>query len=130
MARPKILIIDDEQGVLDSLSEILDMKGYEVRTARDASYGVALVSKYYYDVVLLDIVMPEMNGVEAFRHIRRTSPSSSVIMMTGYGAGNPLVRSAIDNGIKLLLHKPFHVSALFEAIDSALAHQLCVYQMY
>jgi len=130
MARPKILVIDDEQGVLDSLSEILDMKGYEVRTARDASYGVALASKYYYDVVLLDIVMPEMNGVEAFRHIRRTSPSSNVIMMTGYGPGNPLVRSAIDNGIKLLLHKPFHVSALFEAIDSAMERQLCVYQMY
>jgi len=130
MARPRILVIDDEQGVLDSLGDILNMKGYEVQTTRDGAYGVSLANKYYYDLVLMDIVMPGMNGVEVYHHIRRISPSSSVIMMTGYEPDNPLVKSAIDNGVKLLLQKPFQVIALLEAIDSALEQQLCVYQLY
>ena len=130
MAKPRILVIDDDRAILETISDILDAKGYEVQIAESGERGITLAEKEYYDVVIVDIVMPEMNGVEACHHIRNISPSSSVIMMTGYSPANPLVRSAIDGGVKRLLHKPFQASTLLDAIESAVECNLCVYQVY
>lgn len=130
MARSRILVIDDERAILETIFDILDAKGYEVHVTESGQRGISLVGKEYYDVVIVDIVMPEMNGVEAYRHIRNISPSSSVIMMTGYSPANPLVRSAIDGGVKRLLYKPFQASTLLDAIESAVECNLCVYQVY
>jgi len=130
MGRPRILVIDDERAIRETIFDILDAKGYEVHVAESGERGITLAGKEYYDVVIVDIVMPEMNGVEACRHIRNISPSSSIIMMTGYSPSNPLVRSAIDGGVKRLLHKPFQVSTLLDAMESTVECNLCVYQVY
>ncbi|MBT3362503.1 MAG: response regulator [Chloroflexi bacterium] len=122
METPSILVVDDEPGILETVYDILDIKGYKVAMAENGAKGVALVSKQYFDIVLIDIVMPEMNGVEAYNHIKRISPDTRVIMMTGYGSDHPLVKSALKSGVERLLHKPFEIKNMLGVIDEAVNH--------
>lgn len=127
MNKTSILIIDDEAGILETICDILDIKGYDVTTASNGVKGVELVQAHHFDLVLTDIVMPEMNGIEACHHIKRISPDTKVIMMTGYGAEHSLVRTAIDSGAEQILHKPFDISELLYAIGIEDIRVACIY---
>jgi YesN/AraC family two-component response regulator len=107
----------------------LDVWGYKTKTTAIGAQGAELARKRYFNVILTDIVMPEMDGVVVYRRIGEISPSSSVIMMTGYSPARPLVRSAINCGVKRLLHKPFQINTL-DAIESSTLNLHCVYQVY
>ena len=103
--------------MLETMSDILDSTGYRAAIVSEAKKAVELVEKAYFNVVLLDIVMPEMNGVEAYYKIKDISPDTKVIMMTGYGSDHPLVKKAITSGVDQLLHKPFDVSELMDSLS-------------
>jgi YesN/AraC family two-component response regulator len=127
MNKTSTLIIDDEVGILETIGDILDIKGYEVETAENGARGVEIAKTRHFDFILTDIVMPEMNGVEAYHQIKQISPDTEVIMMTGYGSDHPLVITAIHSGIKRLLHKPFEVSSLLKALNAQDVRVACVY---
>lgn len=127
MRTTRVLIIDDEPGILETICDILEIKGCEVATAENGAKGVELAKKLHYDFIITDIVMPEMNGVEAYHQIKMISPSSEVIMMTGYGSDHPLVITAIHSGVKQLLHKPFEVGSLLKVIEAKDVEVACVY---
>ncbi len=79
-----ILVIDDDLGMLKTLDYILTDKGYEVVTLSSGAEAVELIKEKSFDIVLTDIKMPGMNGVEVLKEIKRLSPGTSVMMITAY----------------------------------------------
>ena len=86
----RILCIDDDSNICDLLCMYLQKEGYEVRTAQDGMEGVSLFRTYEPDLVLLDIMMPRMDGWQVCQEIRKQS-SKPIIMVTAKGANSPAV---------------------------------------
>ena len=113
-----VLVVDDNSDLLNTFSLILKMKGYNVDTAED---GVSAVDKFKrrpFDVILMDLIMPRMNGVEAFRKIREINPGARIILMTAYYEEDQ-IKTALDEGAYRAVHKPVNVARLMEMIGEA-----------
>jgi len=104
----RILVVDDEKSMRVTLAAILRDEGYEVTTAAMGEEAVELCSKVNFDVVLMDVRMPGMDGVEAFRQIRRHQEGVRVILMSAYGM-DALRDAALDEGAIAFLAKPLNV---------------------
>lgn len=109
----RVLIVDDEKNMRKTLADILRGEGYHVDVAATGEEAIELCSKENYDVVLMDVRMPGIDGVEAFRRIRRHREGVRVILMSAYGVDD-LKRTALDEGAIAFLSKPLHVE---QAID-------------
>ena len=81
--RRKILVIDDEQEVRDALSRMLFRRGYDVRVAEDGEEGLIKMKEFDPEIVICDIVMPKVNGLQFLETIRKSGSKSEVIMITG-----------------------------------------------
>lgn len=101
----KILIVDDEQGIVDSISMILSQDGYEIDSANDGAGAVGKVKSNLYDLILLDIKMPKMDGLEALEKIKEIDKDSVVIMISGHGTIETAVE-ATKKGAYNFLQKP------------------------
>jgi two-component system OmpR family response regulator len=113
-----ILIADDNEDLLETFAMILKRRGFSVETADN---GLAAVNKYKrrrFDVALLDIVMPEMDGVEASRRIKEMHPETAIILMTGH-ADEAQLKLARDQGARHIVHKPVKIEQLIEIITEA-----------
>jgi DNA-binding NtrC family response regulator len=120
MGKTTIMVVDDDVALADGLADVLDAKGYNVSVANDGFKALDLVKNHILDIALMDIRMPEMNGVETFKRIKVIRPQMKVIMMTAYSAEN-LVDEAMQEGAKEVINKPINLDrliALIEAIDS------------
>ena len=116
--RPRILIVDDDRGTARTTALILDRKGYAVETAASGPEAIDRVEEEPFDVILLDIRMPVMNGVETHRRIKEIHPDALVVMMTAY-AVEDLVQQALDDGAYGVLYKPLDVDRLIEIVKQA-----------
>src|SRR5690242_14882812 len=85
-ARGRILIVDDEKVILDLTAIILKNRGYQVYTALNAREGLASIESERPELVLLDYMMPDMDGLTALKEIRKRYPETYVIMFTGKGS--------------------------------------------
>ena len=116
--KTRILIVDDEKDFVETLSERLTMRDYDVTTSFSGEDAVDKVKSYNFDVVILDVSMPGMSGVEALREIKNLKPLTEVIMLTGHAT----VNTAID-GMKLgaldYLLKPCETEDLVAKINMA-----------
>jgi len=90
--KPRILIVDDEKEFTESLSERLTIRDYDVTTSLSGEDALEKVKGYNFDVVILDVKMPGIDGVETLREIKRIKPLTEVIMLTG----NATVETAIQ----------------------------------
>jgi nitrogen regulation protein NR(I) len=115
----KILVVDDEANVLASFERMLKGRGHEVVTARKAEPALALLEKENPDLVLMDIRMPGMSGLEAFRRIKRIRPRLPVIVMTGYGTTDSAIEATKIGAFEYVI-KPFDPETLLRLIDQAL----------
>ncbi|MCH7725352.1 MAG: response regulator [Planctomycetes bacterium] len=113
-----VLIADDEPNMRKTLSAILRREGYDVETAADGETAVQMCARRAFDVVLLDVRMPGINGVEAFRRIRRHREGVRVILMSAYGL-DELKQAALDEGAIAFLDKPLDVNKVVELISQA-----------
>lgn len=104
--RSKILIIDDEEVVLDSCTQILEGGPYQVATAMDGTFGLELVQEFHPDVVFVDLKMPGIQGFEVLDRIHGFDPTIVAIVITGYATVNSAVE-AIKKGAYDFLPKPF-----------------------
>jgi DNA-binding NtrC family response regulator len=112
-----ILVIDDEQAMRDLFMDVLGTKGFkEVKVATGWEEATKLIRTYNFDIVFLDVVMPEKNGVEVFHMLRKIKPSIEVVMMTGYAVGE-LLYEALNAGAFDYLYKPFDILEIESAIS-------------
>lgn len=114
----KALIIDDEQPTLYMFSLFLDAFGYEVITAENAVSGIELYKKERPAIVITDIKMPGMDGLDTLRMLKTIDPSVQVIVMTGHG-DQDLMKQAMELKATAFLHKPIDRKALEKALEKA-----------
>ena len=87
MPVPKLVAIDDEMEFTKTIDQFFSARGYEVHVALTGTSGVELVDYHHPDVVLVDLKLPGMDGDEILKHIRRTHPTTKVIVITAYNDG-------------------------------------------
>jgi DNA-binding NtrC family response regulator len=116
----RILIIDDEAGIRESLETLLSLEGYAVDTANDGEAGLNTIGQRSYDLVLLDLALPGLNGIEILAQIRERYPQLPVIMITAYGTVNNVV-DAIRGGAQNFVQKPWDNEKLLADIRAAIA---------
>jgi len=113
-----ILIADDDAGLTETLSDILKEKGYKVVTVEDGEKAITEVKNQHFNLALIDIMMPGMNGVEALREIKKANPKITTMIMTGHSALEGMVSEAIDAGVDGVLYKPFEIETIVEMIEN------------
>ncbi|NIM52155.1 MAG: response regulator [Gemmatimonadales bacterium] len=116
MAPPKVLFIDDDPDVLRSLGDYFEQQGHEVHRAPSGKEGIALWDRVQPEVTVLDLYMPEMNGLEVLEVLRRKR--AMVIMLTAYGDIESAVE-AMRLGAENFLTKPIDMLHLSQAIEKA-----------
>lgn len=117
--RPTILVIDDEEDFLANVSGILERCGYEVDTAVTGYEGLQRISLYHYDLVLLDIIMPLINGLETLKRLKKIDRQLPVIVLTGDGRIDTAVE-AMKDGAYDYVTKPINWEKLKVIIKNAL----------
>ena len=115
----KILVVDDNEEFCQNVKDILEMRDYAVATAYDGFKAVELVKQDGFDLVLMDVKMPKMDGVATFKRIQEIAPDTPVIMVTAY-AVEELIREALREGAFGSLRKPLDFDKLFELIERAI----------
>jgi two-component system, NtrC family, response regulator PilR len=116
----RILIVDDEAGMCDFLAYYLGSQGFQVATARSGEEALALLEKEPFQLVLADIMMPSIDGLEMLRLVKQALPDTIVIMMTAYASLDKAMK-AITYGAADLLVKPFELPILLSTIERGLA---------
>lgn len=116
--KTKVLIVDDNKEFCESITDVLEAKGYEAESENSGDAAIAKVQEKFFEVVLMDIKMPLMNGVETFKQIRKVSPKTVVIMMTAFSVED-LIHHALRNGAFGCLRKPLDVDKMVEQIELA-----------
>lgn len=115
----RILVIDDEKPLADTLTLILQSAGYEATAAYDGVAALLQIESFPPDVVISDVIMPGMNGIETCRKVHAKQPNCHIILFSGQAATNELMRSAREEGCDWeLLAKPVHPKELLERLSS------------
>ena len=117
--KPQVLVIDDEKDICDLIKKVLTQEGWSVLTALDGESGLEIVEEEKPDIVLLDLKMPKMDGVEALRRIRRIDKNIVVIIITGYGTMDT-ARMAMKLGAFDYITKPFDLNHVLTVIKDGL----------
>jgi DNA-binding NtrC family response regulator len=117
MRKANILVVDDNNALAEGIADVLDAKGYHVSVANDGFAALDLVRKDPFDIVLMDIRMPGMNGVETYRGIKEFRPKIKAIMITAYSVED-LVEEAMQEGVCKILNKPIDLDGLMTLIEA------------
>jgi len=115
----KILIIDDEEHLRNLLADLLASDGYEVKTAADGREGLASFQEGTYDVVITDLGLPEMSGLEVAEEIKKIAPVTPVILLTGFSL-QPGDGQMKDAKVDLIITKPFQLAQVLDVVHKAL----------
>ena len=123
MILPQILIVDDEPDTCDNLSDIFTDLGYAVDIAHEGFTALDLVSKKHYDVALLDLKMPGMDGLELYRRLRQISAGTVAIVVTAY-ASSSTANEVLKAGAWRILSKPVDFGSLRSIVEQAVEQPL------
>ncbi len=115
----KILIIDDEPAICESMQESLEFEGYEVKTATDPRQGMQMAIDDHFDLIISDVKMPGIDGIELIHSLREQGIDSTICMMSAHGNVETAVK-AIREGAFDFLEKPFMLDKLFVMVRNAL----------
>ena len=117
--QPKIMVVDDNPGLRLTLEGILEDEGFDVVGAEDGYKAIELAKEFAFDLIFMDVKMPGINGVEAFKEIKRVSQTSIVVMITGF-AVEDLIKEALDEGAYAVVYKPFDVAKIIDIVNKVL----------
>lgn len=120
MEKKKVLIVDDDRDIVQIVATMLEGRGWQIDVAYGGSEALAKVSASRPDVILLDIMMPEMNGIEVLKKIKKIDTNARIIMITAFGD----VESYLDSmelGAYEYINKPFETNELLEMVDKVVA---------
>jgi DNA-binding NtrC family response regulator len=115
-----VLIIDDEAGIRESLQTLLELEGYDVETAATGQQGLNRLGQRTFDLILLDLALPDRNGLDILAELRAQDPGVSVIMITAYGTVENAVR-AMQSGAANFVQKPWDNEKLLADVRAAVA---------
>ena len=121
----KVLLIDDEEEFLSTLSERMELRGMNVNTASSARNAVEALDSGDYDAIVLDLQMPDMNGIEMLKVIRKNHPDMQVILLTGQATLEAGIE-AMKLGAMDFMEKPADINALTEKIKKAQAKKMVI----
>lgn len=116
---PRVLIIDDTKNIRVLLTQCLAFEGYEVSTASGGAEALRQIAEHPFDLIFLDVRMPEISGTEVLRHIRQMGINTPVVMMTAFGT----VKNAVDCtqlGAVAYLQKPFTENKIRQVLEEVL----------
>ncbi len=116
--KTSVLIVDDDANFCSSLLKILTKKGYEMLSADSGFRAVELIKEKPFDVILMDIKMPVMNGVATYKKIKQIRTSTVIIFMTAFSVED-LVKDAIREGAYAVITKPFDIDTMVNMIEKS-----------
>ncbi len=119
----KVLLVDDEKDFLEALSERMENRGMNVATTTSAKGAIEKVAEESYDAIVLDLQMPEMDGIEALKAIKKINPDMQVILLTGHATVEKGIE-AIKLGAMDLIEKPADIETITEKIKKAQAKKM------
>jgi two-component system, NtrC family, response regulator HydG len=112
----RLLLVDDNADFLDSTKDVLEDAGYNVMTASNGEEALTIFNNKTYEIVLMDIKMPGINGVETFLKMKQKKPDVSVVLFTAYSM-NELIQKALKEGVCDVLSKPLDMSRLLKRVE-------------
>ena len=123
MADEKILLVDDEEEFTSVLSQRMEARGLKVDTARSGPEALKKVKKKSFDAIILDMLMPDMDGIETLKHMLEENPNLQVILLTGHATLQKGIE-AVKLGAMDFLEKPADIQKLMEKIKEASAKRM------
>jgi CheY-like chemotaxis protein len=117
--RSVILVVDDDSSIRETLKGVLEKKGYKVSTAEDGFTAIEMARKTHFDMALIDVVMPGIDGFQTLDEIKKIDPETKAIMMTGHDVEH-FVEKAISLGAFAHLSKPIDMVELLQLTFSAI----------
>ncbi len=127
MVRPGILIVDDEEIVRSSCLRILAPEGYGIDTAENGAAALEKLRDGSFDLVLTDLMMPGMTGIDLLKHIKEEWPDTEVVVITGYGTVKTAV-DALKYGVYDYIEKPFTPEVLLNAVERCLEKKRLLFE--
>ena len=115
MDKKKILVVDDERNVCEFLKEFLEFKGFQTFSALSGAAALRLIQEHRFDLVLLDIIMPEMNGMEALEKIKMIQPEIPVVVVSGV-RDSKMADNVLKMGAADYIPKPIDLERLEQMI--------------
>jgi len=122
MEKKRILVVDDEKAVLESFREILELKGYSVDTAETGQEAIKKSKVSFYNLALLDVRLPDMEGTELLAKMKETTPKMVKIMVTGYPSLQNAIE-AVNKGADSYIVKPANMDELLNKVKEHLQKQ-------
>ncbi|MFH2092484.1 MAG: response regulator [Pseudomonadota bacterium] len=113
-----ILLIDDEIEFISTLAERLELRGYTAKTAEDGESGISMLTNESFDMIILDLMMPGLNGLDTLRQIKTIDPCIPVILLTGHGSTKDGMEGMRIGAYDFLI-KPIDINELLGKIKSA-----------
>ncbi len=120
MALGKVLLVDDRVDFLKVLAERITTRGYEVAAVSSGTEALKAVGEEDFDAIVLDVVMPEMDGIETLRRLRALDPDLQIIVLTGHGTSQEVIQALALGALDFLV-KPADIDSLLERINEAIA---------
>ena len=120
--KPKVLVIDDEEDIRKVLSEILKDNGYNADSAGTGGEALRKTKKKFYNLALIDIKLPDIDGIELLTKIKETKPKMRKIIITGYPALKNAVK-ALNKGADVYIIKPLNIDKVLATIEEQLEKQ-------
>src|SRR5690606_26118869 len=118
----RILVVDDETAARSALTELLREEGFEVQSAGDGFKALGRLDGWSADIVITDLKMPGMDGIQLMEKVRERSPDVSVVVMTAFGTVESAVE-AVKQGADDYLTKPLHLGQLLVVVERVLGHR-------
>jgi len=119
MFSAKLLLVDNEPNVLEAMQLGLSIQGYEVHVAVNGPEALQIVKEKQFDIILLDLIMPGMNGIEVLKQMKKIGLTSKVLILTAY-ASHDVVEEALDEGACGYILKPSSAKEISIEIEKAL----------
>jgi CheY-like chemotaxis protein len=112
-----ILVVDDNASMANSLVDILEVKGFKVHIAYSGAEALEILRAHPVDILLTDVRMPDMDGMELNRATRKTYPNLKTILMTAYSADD-IIKQGMKEGIRTVLNKPLDMDFLISLFSA------------
>lgn len=121
MTEKSILLIDDDELLCDMVAQLLELEGYSVAVAHDGRKGLEMVGQMQFDCILLDLVMPKMDGLQFMRRVAEEMPGHPPIVVISASVTNDILAEGRDFGVRGMIRKPVTAQDLVAAIEKVTA---------